>query len=110
MLVACFSQDSDLLPMWNYYLKNGKFEGYNLGFSFPEYDLNSGLMKAKVIYENKEKERIIRSTILKYAEKEGTFSNTESSLRNIFEITAVYGFHHLRQSHRLVEHVCVRLK
>lgn len=74
MLVACFSQESDLLPMWNYYLKNGKFEGYNLGFSFPEYDLNSGLMKAKVIYEDKEKERIIRSIIVKYAENEGTIS------------------------------------
>ena len=60
-----------------------------MGFSFPEYDLNSGLMKAKVIYENKEKERIIRSTILKYAEKEGTISEKCEKLIQMIHFLAL---------------------
>ena len=31
--VFCFSEQADSLPMWNYYLKEGRYEGYNLGFS-----------------------------------------------------------------------------
>lgn len=34
LFVACFSENRDSLPMWNYYLKNGKYEGYSLGFDF----------------------------------------------------------------------------
>lgn len=30
--VFCFSKLSNSLPLWNYYLKNGCYEGYNLGF------------------------------------------------------------------------------
>lgn len=31
--VFCFSKLSDSLPMWNYYLKDGIYSGFNLGFS-----------------------------------------------------------------------------
>lgn len=31
--VFCASTDSDALPLWNYYVKNGHYEGYNLGFT-----------------------------------------------------------------------------
>lgn len=34
--VFCFSKHADSLPMWNYYLKEGKYEGYSLGFSTSE--------------------------------------------------------------------------
>lgn len=29
----CASNNSDLLNMWNYYVKNGSYKGYNIGFS-----------------------------------------------------------------------------
>lgn len=34
--VFCFSEEDDSLPMWNYYLKNGNYQGYNLGFNVPK--------------------------------------------------------------------------
>ena len=30
--VFCMSESKDSLPMWNYYVRNGKYEGYNIGF------------------------------------------------------------------------------
>ena len=34
--VCCFSRKKDSLPMWNYYVKNNKYQGYNLGFGLNE--------------------------------------------------------------------------
>lgn len=34
--VFCASTDSDLLNMWNYYVKGGDYQGYNLGISVKE--------------------------------------------------------------------------
>ena len=31
--VFCTSKEADSLNMWNYYLKNGKYQGYNIGIS-----------------------------------------------------------------------------
>lgn len=31
--IVCFSKNKDSLPMWNYYVKDNKFEGVNIGFS-----------------------------------------------------------------------------
>lgn len=35
--VVSFSKDSDSLAMWNYYCKNGKYEGFNIGVSNYQY-------------------------------------------------------------------------
>ncbi|MDR2015207.1 MAG: hypothetical protein LBP99_06250 [Azoarcus sp.] len=60
--VACFSSDRDSLPMWNYYLKNGRYEGYNIGLK-PEYMKN--LLIGKVVYEDKDKEKLCYAFIKK---------------------------------------------
>lgn len=35
LFICSFSKNGDSLPMWNYYLKNGDYQGYNLGFKSP---------------------------------------------------------------------------
>lgn len=30
--LCCFSKDDDSLPLWNYYVKERKYEGFNIGF------------------------------------------------------------------------------
>ena len=34
--VFCLSRDSDSLNMWNYYVRNGAYQGYNIGFNIPK--------------------------------------------------------------------------
>lgn len=33
MYICSFSLERDSLPMWNYYVKGGGYQGYNIGFS-----------------------------------------------------------------------------
>ena len=35
LFVCSFSKNGDSLPMWNYYVKNGGYQGYNLGLLSP---------------------------------------------------------------------------
>ena len=35
--VFCMSESDDSLNMWNYYVHNGKYEGYNIGFDVYEF-------------------------------------------------------------------------
>lgn len=35
--ICCFSESKDILSMWNYYCKNDKYEGYNIGIQFENY-------------------------------------------------------------------------
>lgn len=81
--MCCFSSMNDLLPMWNYYSNGNAFQGYCIGFkpemfnSFARYAHNSAGIRidgckfviVKVIYEDKEKNRILLervSNILDY--------------------------------------------
>lgn len=78
--VMCFSQEKDSLPMWNYYLKDGKYQGYSLGFDFDFQDLFSkkAIFKRKVIYDDRAKQTIIGNLILQAATDEHiTLSVTE---------------------------------
>ena len=68
LFVACFSENRDSLPMWNYYLKNGKYEGYSLGFDFSNINQINNISVLKVIYDDKNKENIIENMIMKAAE------------------------------------------
>lgn len=34
--LCCFSMERDSLPMWNYYSKGNRYEGYNIGFRYKE--------------------------------------------------------------------------
>ena len=68
--LCCFSEESDMLPMWNYYSKSQHYEGYSLGF------LNYGLAQEncfkkgyrfdlkRVIYADKEKHETFDKIIL----------------------------------------------
>lgn len=71
--ICCFSKARDSLPMWNYYTKDGKYEGYNIGFSFFEtqrigvqnpFETNCHFNLCNVIYEDDKKERIIQDELI----------------------------------------------
>lgn len=71
--VCCFSSAKDSLPMWNYYTKDGKYEGYNIGFSFFKsqhvgvqnpFETNCHFSLRNVIYEDKEKDNIIQDALI----------------------------------------------
>ena len=70
LFVACFSKNSDSLPMWNYYLKNGKYEGYSLGFDFSILKGDNSIFCAKVIYNDETKEEIIKNLIMEHYNRE----------------------------------------
>lgn len=71
--VFCASTAPDLLGMWNYYVKGGNYQGYNIGFkisklldcfssiSNPEVDVFYGL----VIYKEIDQIRILKDLLLK---------------------------------------------
>lgn len=91
--ICCYSRDKDSLPMWNYYSKGSRYEGYNIGLNFESsiryhfYDLERGLISnpagnleyLEVIYDDEEKisiitkfleERIDKKKSLEYIELE----------------------------------------
>lgn len=72
--LCCFSRETDLLPMWNYYSKSQHYEGYNIGFMsdiFKEhqsYERGYSIQLKRVLYTNKEKDEILDKIILPYGE------------------------------------------
>lgn len=70
--VCCFSKNRDSLPMWNYYTKGDKYEGYNIGFCFwrtRQSDVQNCFGKGysidffTVIYDDEIKKKIIRDKL-----------------------------------------------
>lgn len=93
--VFCLSTLPDSLPMWNYYLKNGRYEGFNLGFStlklkeFFHYSSNKRNFSSEFIvveYEDQEKDDILKDFIIalyKYCNKDDTqLSRTKIAISN----------------------------
>lgn len=73
LYICCFSLEPDSLPMWNYYLKNGSYQGYNLGFNFNStiiYDKSTEIgfeyHILPIIYMKETKIQIIRNIIEKF--------------------------------------------
>lgn len=76
--ICCFSKGKDLLPMWNYYSKNQRYEGYNVGLQIKEgviYSILDEKMEPienpsitlsflDVIYNREEKRKIVKEEIL----------------------------------------------
>ena len=68
--VCSFSLQQDSLPMWNYYVKNGGYQGYNIGFrnpyfccDVPEDDINQNILQiCQVLYSDKELEVLVRES------------------------------------------------
>lgn len=71
--VFCASMDDDSLNMWNYYVKSGKYQGYNIGISIEkliDYAKNINLPYAEmwhgaIIYDQDMQNRIIVNMIKK---------------------------------------------
>ena len=68
--ICCFSNDPDSLPMWNYYSKDGHYEGYNIGLEID--DINEAMLENKliknsvirdVIYDKKEQKKLVHKLI-----------------------------------------------
>lgn len=66
--VCSFSKAQDSLPMWNYYVKDGSYQGYNIGFKNPY--ICSRLSDERLIYD------VFRLSPIIYSEKQ-----LEESLR-----------------------------
>lgn len=67
--ICCFSWDKDSLPMWNYYTKGSRYQGYNIGLRFLSLESRSTdpALRApeiySVIYEEDKKQAILRTLI-----------------------------------------------
>ena len=75
MYICCFSTDGDALPMWNYYSKNDKYQGYNIGIegrsaidSLHPHWSGVNVKWYEVIYEEKEQENLIRNFLTEILE------------------------------------------
>lgn len=74
--LCCFSTDRDSLPMWNYYSKDGQYEGYNIGFVYDKTVKDKeNINVVKVIYSQKDQDEIMTKTI-----------------KNMYENHTVYGY------------------
>lgn len=70
--VFCASTESDSLNMWNYYVKGGNYQGYNIGFSVKNIvesfaaitDHKISLFYGPVIYKSKEQVTLIKHAII----------------------------------------------
>lgn len=86
--VCCFSEENDLLQMWNYYSKSSKYQGYCIGvYSEPFQNRNSfekgyNISLKKVLYSNKEKTELF-DKIFPKCEKIYNISNEEDKKRII---------------------------
>lgn len=89
--VCCFSKERDSLPMWNYYSKKDKYEGYNLEFSTDIIDYGKNLARNcnikcfDIIYDRDEQEKIIEGAIEKLIliDEKGTIEIKEHMLSYI---------------------------
>lgn len=90
--ICCFSRNRDSLPMWNYYSKGSKYEGYNLEFChdvfdcFPLYWQNCNFKTLDIEYDKEEQKKIIHNFIKKLM----LIINYPNNL-NTFKIN-LYGF------------------
>ena len=71
----CASTGQDSLNMWNYYVKNGSYQGYNIGLSTLEIVKNiknsivDSILFGRVIYDSRSKTALLSSLLIKYDQK-----------------------------------------
>lgn len=75
MYICCFSKDGDSLPMWNYYSKDSKYQGYNIGIdgieaieNLHKYRSDVNIKWYEVIYDIKTQKEIIKTFLLEILE------------------------------------------
>lgn len=69
--ICCFSQNKDSLPMWNYYVKNQKYQGYAIGCDFKKMlkiEEAKEFLQFQIQYNNANKKEIIQNRIMKVYE------------------------------------------
>ena len=98
--ICCFSANNDLLPMWNYYVKGNAYQGYNIGFKTEMFEntqrnRNVGFFEkngffylnmGKVIYDNKEKQNILKQRIRLFANRFQQTLNKKDLENNILSM------------------------
>ena len=93
MFLCCFSTDDDSLPMWNYYVKGGEYQGYCLGFKWlaDKSDL-SDKMRAMCfsLYEVQYDDKKLHDHILKCAEEIKRRSETGENSFEIINVIRMY--------------------
>lgn len=68
--LCCFSRDPDLLPMWNYYTKSNRYEGYSVGFLSNLFQQEESFEKGysielkRVLYSHREKSYLCDKLLL----------------------------------------------
>ena len=93
--ICCFSKDKDSLPMWNYYTKEGRYQGYNIAFSFFESPLHISYIHKtyvdqyniriyQVLYRNSDKKKFVEDEILYIYSKITDFDNQISLVKSYF--------------------------
>lgn len=84
MYMCCFSRQADSLPMWNYYVKDSKYQGYNIGiFIFP-FNRDTKIELKDVIYSDELKIKIIKEFLLGISQFYGKADQTD--MKNCVEI------------------------
>ncbi|MBU5489267.1 DUF2971 domain-containing protein [Butyricicoccus intestinisimiae] len=68
--ICSFSTDGDSLPMWNYYSKSSRYEGYALGIDFVKWENIENpygymLNKYQIIYQEEDKRKKLDEILLK---------------------------------------------
>lgn len=84
MYMCCFSQQEDSLPMWNYYVKDSKYQGYNIGISVTSFKQNSEIDWVEVIYSDELKMKKIKKFLLGIS---GFYGRAEqANIKNCVEV------------------------
>lgn len=91
--VFCASTDADSLNMWNYYVKNGTYQGYNIGLSANKIveqvpsAIVDNVMYGGVVYDNKEKVSLLASLIMEADNKLFSVLNNEKKRAGLEFVT-----------------------
>ena len=79
--LCCFSEESDSLPMWNYYTKGNSARGYNIGISKSSLLRRDYIHKAnelrivKILYKQDAQKELIRKMMIEIQSKFSILSN-----------------------------------
>ncbi len=73
--ICCFSLSDDSLPMWNYYSKYGRCEGYNIGFSVEKLKEIKNLEVIRCIYKEEEQVEVLKIRISEAYDNYSTYGN-----------------------------------
>lgn len=93
--VCCFSRERDSLPMWNYYSKKNKYEGYNLEFNIDLLDCvrnlsrNCNIRCFDIIYNRSNQEDRIEDVINKLLSIDNDVSDIKNHLLSYLKTYAL---------------------